>query len=103
MKATRTGLRVTLKSTSSAPVSVSLKARERFGSRRAARYRVVRKTIAAGGRTTLTLRAPRALRTRIARQLTLHRRIVRRPVIAATNTTTAARTSVHPRLSLRVR
>jgi hypothetical protein len=103
VKATEKGLRVTLRSTSAAPVSVSLKARERFGARRAARYRVVRKTIAAGGRITLTLRAPRALRKRIARQLTLHPRIVRRPVIAVTNTATAGRTTVHPRLTLRVR
>jgi hypothetical protein len=103
VKATRTGLRVTLRSTSAAPVSVSLRARERFGARRAARYRIVKKTIAAGGRTTFTLRAPRALRKRIARQLALRGRVARRPVIAATNTTTTARTTVHPRLTLRVR
>ena len=94
---------MTLKSTSAAPVNVSLRARERFGGRRAARYRIVKKTIAAGGRVTLTLRAPRALRQRIARQLALRGRMVRRPVVAATNTATAGRTTVHPRLTLRVR
>jgi hypothetical protein len=103
VKATRTGLRVTLKSTGAAPVSVSLKAAERFKSPRAARYRVTKRTIAAGGSVTLALRAPRALRERIARQLTLHHPIVRRPTIAVTNTATTARASVHPRLTLRVR
>ena len=102
VKATKAGLRVTLKSTSAAPVSISLKVKERFKSRRGARYRIVRKTIAAGGRITLRLRAPRALRNRIARQLALRGRVVRRPTVAVTNTATTGHTAVHPRLTLRV-
>lgn len=68
----------------------------------AARYRIVRKTIAAGGKVTLNLRAPRALRQRIARPLAARGRVVR-PAIAVTNTATAGHTAVHPRLTLRIR
>jgi hypothetical protein len=101
VRATRRGLRVTLRSTSPTRLSLRIAARERFHSRRAARYRVVRTSIAPGGRVVLRLRAPRALRARIARQLALRGRAVRRPTVTVTNVPTAATTAVHPRLVLR--
>jgi Ca2+-binding RTX toxin-like protein len=103
IRATREGLRVTLRNTSAAALGVSVKVAERFGSSRTFRYRVVRKTIPVGGRVALRLRAPRPLRARIARQLDRLGRVVRRPRVTVTNVATAGRLSVRPRLTLRAR
>jgi len=101
VRATREGLRVTLRNTSASKLSVSVKVAERFGGGRTLRYRVVRKTIPAGGRSALRLRAPRSLRTRIASQLDRLGRVVRRPSLTVTNVGTAGRLFVRPRLTLR--
>ena len=101
IRATREGLRVILRSTSASALGVSVKVAERFGSSRTLRYRVVRKTIPAGGRVALRLRAPRPLRARIARQLDRLGRVVRRPRVTVTNVATAGKLSVRPRLTLR--
>lgn len=101
VRATREGLRVTLRNTSASTLSVSVRAAERLGSSRTMRYRVVRKTIPAGGRATLRLRAPSALRARIARRLDRFGRVVRRPRVTVTNVATTGKLSVRPRLTLR--
>jgi hypothetical protein len=103
VRATREGLRVILRSTSASALGVSVKVAERFGSSRTFRYRVVRKTIPAGGRVALRLRAPRPLRARIARKLDRLGRVVRRPRVTVTNVATAGKLSVSPRLTLRAR
>jgi hypothetical protein len=81
----RKGLRVVLRSTHSTPVDVVVAAKERRG-RKLHRYRRVRKTIPAGGRVTVTLKAPRSL----VKQLRLARRGKRRPVVTVKNLATGA-------------
>jgi len=103
VSATREGLRVRLRNTSGAAITVSFRAAERFGTRRAVRYRILTKTIAAGGRVAMRLRAPRRLRQRIARRLDRLGRVVRRPSVAVTNVATAGKTSVRPRLTMTAR
>jgi hypothetical protein len=103
VRATRAGLRVTLRNTSAATVRISVRVTERFGTRRAVRYRTVRKTIPTGGRAALRLRAPRPLRQRIARRLDRLGRAVRRPSVTVTNVATAGKASVRPRLTMRAR
>ena len=103
VRATREGLRVTLRNTGTSAVSVSVAVAERFKSRRTLRYRLVRKTIPTAGRVTMGLRAPRSLRRRIALGLDRLGRIVRRPSVAVTNVATTAKSTVRPRLTMRAR
>jgi hypothetical protein len=83
---TRKGVKVALRNDGAAPLRVSLAATERRG-RKLHRYRRVSKTILAGGRVTVTLEAPRALR----RQLLRRARGKRRPTVTVTNLATGAR------------
>jgi hypothetical protein len=103
VRATREGLRVTLTNVHSAPVELKLATSERFRTARGtrtARYRLVQKTIPAGARATLRLRASRALRRQVAAQLSRVGRVVRRPSLTVTNVATGGKRSVRPRLTL---
>jgi hypothetical protein len=82
----RTGLKLVLRNTSTAPVRVALAARERRG-RKLHRYSRVTKTIAAGRRVTVRLKAPRAL----LRQLRSQPATRRRPVVTLTNLATGGK------------
>lgn len=103
VRATRDGLRVKVTNVGSAAIDMKVAASERFkaaSGARTARYRVVKKTIAAGAQLMVRLRAPRALRTRIAAELNRVGRVARRPVVTVTNIATAAKRTVRPRLTL---
>jgi Ca2+-binding RTX toxin-like protein len=82
----RKGLKVVLRSTHTTPVDVLVAATERRG-RKLHRYRRVRRTIPAGGRVTVTLKAPRAL----VKQLRSRRRGKRRPTVTVTDLATGAK------------
>ena len=102
VRATRDGLRVRVTNVLSQPIVIKGAAKERLGGNgRAVRYRAVKKSIPAGGRVTLKLRAPRALRAQIAAKLEQVGRIVRRPRVTVTNAATSGKRSVRPRLTLR--
>ena len=80
----RNGVKVVLRNAGATPVAVSLAATERSG-RKLHRYRRVRKTIPAGRRVTVTLKAPRALQRQLRRA-----RGKRRPTVTVTNLATGA-------------
>jgi RTX calcium-binding nonapeptide repeat (4 copies) len=107
LRATRDGLRVTLRSTHSEPITVRVRVSERYKgtarSARTGRYRIIRKAIPASGRVSMRLRAPRALRTLIVRDLKRLGRVARRPSVTVTNVATDGKRSVKPRLTLRRR
>jgi hypothetical protein len=86
---TRTGLKVVLRNTHSAPIRVAFAANERRG-RTLHRYARVTKTVAAGRRVTVTLKAPRAL----ARQLKARAAGRRRPAVTVTNPATGGKLTV---------
>lgn len=96
VRPTRTGLKVTLRSTHSAPIDVRIRATE---SKR--RYKTITRTIAAGGKVTIKLKAPRAVRTRVARTLAKRGRIVRRPRVVVTNVATGGKTAIARKLTLK--
>jgi Ca2+-binding RTX toxin-like protein len=103
VRATRDGLRVTVTNLLSEPIVIKGAASERLRrDARKVRYRSVKKSIPAGGRVTLKLGAPRALRTQIAAKLDRLGRIVRRPRVTVTNLATSGKRSVRPRLILEV-
>jgi hypothetical protein len=84
--ATRTGLKVVVRSTAAQPITVALRATERRG-RKLHRYRGVRKTIPAGRRVAVKLKAPRAL----LRQIRAARGGKRRAAVTVTNVATGAK------------
>jgi len=85
----RTGLKVTLRNTHSAPIRVALGASEKRG-RKLHRYARVTRTIAAGQKATVTLKAPRAL----LRQLKARAAGGRRATVTATNLATGGKLTV---------
>jgi hypothetical protein len=104
VRATREGLRVTLANVHTAPIEVRLVASERLRAParpRTTRYRVVRKTVPAGARVALRLRAPRVLRARIAARLRREGQIARRPTLTVTNVASGGKRTVRPRLTLK--
>jgi hypothetical protein len=102
VRATRDGLRVRVTNLLSTPIVIKAAASERLSrDGKTVRYRSVKKSIPAGSGLTLKLRAPRALRTRIAAKLDRIGRVVRRPLVTVTNVATSGKRSVRPRLILR--
>ena len=101
VRATRDGLRATVTNLLSQPIVIKGAASEKLGrGAKTVRYRSVKRSIPAGGRVTLRLRAPRALRTRIAAKLDRLGRITRRPQVTVTNVATSGKRTVRPRLTL---
>jgi hypothetical protein len=90
VRATRSGLAVTLKSTSAKTITVKLTAVERGRA-----YKALKRKIAPGARLTVKLKAPRALRASLARAL------VRRPKLTVLNVATGGSATVRPKLSVR--
>jgi hypothetical protein len=87
----RNGVKVALRVDGATPVRLSLAATERHG-RKLHRYRSVRRTIPAGARVTVTLKAPRALQRQLRRA-----RGKRRPTVTVTNLATGARVTARAR------
>jgi RTX calcium-binding nonapeptide repeat (4 copies) len=102
VRATRDGLRVTVTNLLSQPIVIKGAARERLSrDAKTFRYRSVKKSTPAGGRVTLKLRAPLALRKQITAKLDRLDRIVRRPQVTVTNLATSGKRVVRPRLTLK--
>jgi Ca2+-binding RTX toxin-like protein len=100
VRATATGLSVTVKNTSAKPIRLSFAALERIGRGKLTRYRVVTRTIAPGAKAIVALKAPAALRKQIGRGLQRTGRLGRRPSVGVTNVDTDGKRTLKPRVVL---
>jgi Ca2+-binding RTX toxin-like protein len=90
-------LSVRLRNTHTATIELRLQVTEN-----GVRYRTVTKRIAAGKSKTVKLRVSKQLRDKLARALKRRGKITRRPTIVVTNVETGGKTTVKPKLAVRL-